>query len=133
MSSNPIANPPIFRENVRSKLIQKFGKDMNSSILANIEIGVYNYAIKEASNLKIIKKWDIPAFSTIYMDRLRTIYNNLKTSPELLALLHTEELSPKTLAFMTHPEMNYYVLLLPFEQYKNLSLLFHQYSSEYNL
>ena len=133
MSSKQIVNPPVFRENVRSKLIQKFGKDMNPSILANIEIGVYNYAIKEAGNLKIIKKWEVPSFSTLYMDRLRTIYNNLKTSPELLALLHTEELSPKTLAFMTHPEMNYYVLLLPFEQYKNLSLLFHQYSSEYNL
>ena len=106
MSSKQVANPTIFRENVRSKLIQKFGKDMNSSILANIEIGVYNYAIKEASNLKIIKKWDIPAFSTIYMDRLRTIYNNLKTSPELLTLLNSEELSPKTLAFMTHQEMN---------------------------
>ena len=106
MSSKQIVNPPVFRENVRSKLIQKFGKDMNPSILANIEIGVYNYAIKEAGNLKIIKKWEVPSFSTLYMDRLRTIYNNLKTSPELLALLHTEELSPKTLAFMTHPEMN---------------------------
>jgi transcription elongation factor S-II len=105
MSSTQIANPTLFRENVRSKLIERFGKDANPTILANVEIGVYNYAIKEASNLKIIKKWDIPAFSTIYMDRLRTIYSNLK-NPELLALLHSEELSPKTLAFMTHQEMN---------------------------
>ena len=78
---------------------------MNPSIMANIEIGVYNYAIKEATNLKVIKKWDTPAFSTLYMDRLRTIYNNLR-NPELLALLASEELSPKTLAFMTHQEMN---------------------------
>ena len=106
MSSKQIINPPVFRENVRSKLIQKFGKDMNPSIFANVEIGVYNYAIKEATNLKIIKKWDIPTFSTIYMDRLRTIYTNLKSSPELLALLNSEELCPKTLAFMTHQEMN---------------------------
>ena len=79
MSSKQIINPPVFRENVRSKLIQKFGKDMNPSILANIEIGVYNYAIKEATNLKIIKKWEVPSFSTLYMDRLRTVFNNLKT------------------------------------------------------
>ena len=105
MSSSKINNPAMFRENVRSKLIQKFGKDMNPSIIANVEIGVYNYAIQEASNLKIIKKWDVPTFSTLYMDRLRTIYNNLQ-NPELLALLHSEELSPKTLAFMTHQEMN---------------------------
>ena len=45
-----IKNPDQFRENVRAKLIQKFGKDMNSSILANIEIGVYNYAIKHSVN-----------------------------------------------------------------------------------
>ena len=55
MSSTQIANPTLFRENVRSKLIERFGKDANPTILANVEIGVYNYAIKEASNLKIIK------------------------------------------------------------------------------
>lgn len=105
MSSKQINNPAIFRENVRSKLILKFGNELTPTIIANIEIGVYNYAVKEATNLKVIKKWDIPAFSTIYMDRLRTIFNNLK-NVELLASLKNEELSPKTLAFMTHQEMD---------------------------
>jgi transcription elongation factor S-II len=105
MSSKQINNPAIFRENVRSKLILKFGNELTPTIIANIEIGVYNYAVKEATNLKVIKKWDIPAFSTIYMDRLRTICNNLK-NVELLASLKSEELSPKTLAFMTHQEMD---------------------------
>jgi transcription elongation factor S-II len=105
MSNQVVQNPQVFRENVRSKLQQKYGGLMNPSIMANVEIGVYNYAIKEATNLKVIKKWDTPAFSTLYMDRLRTIYNNLK-NPELIALLASEELSPKTLAFMTHQEMN---------------------------
>ena len=105
MSNQVVQNPPVFRENMRAKLQQLYGSGMNPSIMANIEIGVYNYAIKEATNLKVIKKWDVPAFSTLYMDRLRTIYNNLK-NPELLALLASEELSPKTLAFMTHQEMN---------------------------
>jgi transcription elongation factor S-II len=105
MSSKQINNPAIFRENVRSKLILKFGNELTPTIIANIEIGVYNYAVKEATNLKVIKKWDIPAFSTIYMDRLRTIWNNLK-NVELLASLKSEELSPKTLAFMTHQEMD---------------------------
>ena len=105
MSSKQINTPAIFRENVRSKLILKFGNELTPTIIANIEIGVYNYAVKEATNLKVIKKWDIPAFSTIYMDRLRTIWNNLK-NVELLASLKSEELSPKTLAFMTHQEMD---------------------------
>lgn len=105
MSSKQIDKPAIFRENIRSKLILKFGNELTPTIIANIEIGVYNYAVKEATNLKVIKKWDIPAFSTIYMDRLRTIFNNLK-NVELLASLKSEELSPKTLAFMTHQEMD---------------------------
>jgi transcription elongation factor S-II len=105
MSNQLIKQPAIFRENVRSKLIGAYGKDMNPTILANVEIGVYNYAIKEASNLKVIKKWDVPAFSTIYMDRLRTIYINLKNE-SLRQLLKNEDISPKTLAFMTHQEMN---------------------------
>jgi transcription elongation factor S-II len=104
MSSKQINTPAIFREKIRSKLILKFGNELTPTIIANIEIGVYNYAVKEATNLKVIKKWDIPAFSTIYMDRLRTIWNNLK-NVELLASLKSEELSPKTLAFMTHQEM----------------------------
>ena len=105
MSYQTLKTPTIFRENVRSKLTAKFGKDMNPMILANVEIGVYNYAIKEATNLKIIKKWDAPAFSTIYMDRLRTVYVNLKNE-NLRQLLKNEDVSPKTLAFMTHQEMN---------------------------
>ena len=105
MSSKQINTPAIFREKIRSKLILKFGNELTPTIIANIEIGVYNYAVKEATNLKVIKKWDIPAFSTIYMDRLRTIWNNLK-NVELLASLKSEELSPKTLAFMTHQEMD---------------------------
>ena len=79
---------------------------MNPVIFANIEIGVYNYAIKEATNLKVIKKWDVPAFSTIYMNRLRTIYLNLKNNPDLIAMLRSEELNPRTIAFMTHQEFN---------------------------
>ena len=105
MSNQPIKNPAVFRENVRAKLIAIYGKDVNSTILANVEIGAYNYAIKEASNLKVIKKWDVPSFTTIYMDRLRTIYINLKNE-NLRQLLKNEDISPKTLAFMTHQEMN---------------------------
>jgi len=107
MTSTQVKNPTIFRENVRSKLIERFGhSDMTPVVFINIEIGVYNYAIKEATNLKVIKKWDVPAFSTIYMNRLRTIYLNLKNNPDLLTMLRNEELSPKMLAFMTHQEFN---------------------------
>ena len=40
------------------------------------------------------------------MNRLRTVYLNLKNNPELVSMLMTEELNPRTLAFMTHQEFN---------------------------
>jgi transcription elongation factor S-II len=107
MTSTQVKDPQQFREKVRSKLIERFGHDsMNPQIFANIEIGVYNYAIKEATNLKVIKKWDVPAFSTIYMNRLRTVYLNLKNTPDLITMLRSEELNPRNIAFMTHQEFN---------------------------
>ena len=36
------------------------------------------YAYKEAKRKKILKKWDNKKFLQLYMDRLRSIYINLK-------------------------------------------------------
>jgi transcription elongation factor S-II len=102
-----IKNPTAFRENVRAKLIEKFAKpnEIEDLFMYNLEIGVYNYTIKDATNQKIIKKWDNPSFVTIYTDRLRTIYSNLKAH-ETIRSIKSGELAPKTFAFMTHQEMD---------------------------
>jgi transcription elongation factor S-II len=71
----------------------------------NLEKGIYNFAIKEASNRKIIKKWENPHFAQLYLDRLRSIYINLKNK-DLLVHLKNNEITPQVLAFMTHQEMN---------------------------
>lgn len=107
MTTQQIKNPTTFRENVRAKLIEKFAKpnEIEDLFMYNLEIGVYNYTIKDATNQKIIKKWDNPSFVTIYTDRLRTIYSNLK-SPETIRSIKSGELAPKTFAFMTHQEMD---------------------------
>jgi hypothetical protein len=77
---------------------------VNAKIAVNLEKAVFNYAIKEASQKKIIKKWENPYFKQLYLDRLRTIVNNLK-NPEILQQLQTSELKPEIFAFMTHQEM----------------------------
>jgi transcription elongation factor S-II len=77
--------------------------DDNLSI--NLEKGVFNYAIKEANSKKIIKKWENPYFVQLYLDRLRSLYLNLKNE-ELLSQLKNKEITPQSLAFMTHQEMN---------------------------
>ena len=50
------------------------------AISKELEIGIYNYSSKEANRLKIIIRWDNPLFTQLYIDRLRSIYINLKNS-----------------------------------------------------
>lgn len=89
------------------KNIQKRFEDIleNETKSINLEKGIYNYAIKESNNNKIIKKWDNPYFVQLYLDRLKSIFVNLKNE-KLLDKIKTDEIPPQTLAFMTHQEMN---------------------------
>ena len=97
-----ISKPDVFRINLRNK-INEIIEDENKSV--NLEKGVFNYAIKEANNKKLIKKWDNPSFVQVYLDHLRTIYINLK-NPNIVQQIKNDEIQPQTLAFMTHQEMN---------------------------
>jgi len=98
-----VDNPEIFRQNVRDKISLAIIDD--SKIVTNLEIAIYNYAIKEATSKKILKKWENPFFLQLYTDRMRTVFLNLKKE-ELLKQLKNQEITPQTLVFMTHQEMN---------------------------
>ena len=54
MSLKQILNPTSFRTNIRSKFIVIIP---NEKICNNLEIAIYNYAIREATQKKIIKKF----------------------------------------------------------------------------
>ena len=97
-----ITNPETFRNNVCEKLKEMIGDEKNA---INLEKGIFNYSIKEANTKKIIKKWENPYFAQLYVDRMRSIYINLKNE-YLLHQIQNNEISPKTLAFMTHQELN---------------------------
>jgi len=97
-----IENPPVFRKNICDKLNPIIGDEI---MCINLEKGIFNYALKEGTSQKIIKKWDNPIFVQLYLDRLRSIYMNLKNE-DLLSRVKTGEITPQTLAFMTHQEMN---------------------------
>ena len=96
-----IENPDNFRANIRSKINDKHDNDTKSK---NLERGVFNYALKEASNRRVVKKWDNPYFVQIYVDRLRTIYVNLENTL-LLHQIQSGVIKSHNLAFMTHQEM----------------------------
>ena len=98
-----IENPGTFRKNVCNRLAQTVG-GTNNTIIINLEKGVYNYAIREAKFRKIIKKWTNEPFVQLYIDRLRSIYINLK-NPTIMQTIINGELAPQSFAFMTHQEM----------------------------
>lgn len=97
-----ITEPAKFRENVCKKFTSIIG---NNTIAINLEKGVFNYSLKEATSKKLIKKWENPVFAQLYLDRLRSIYNNLKND-EVLSMLKNKELLSQNFAMMTHQEMN---------------------------
>jgi transcription elongation factor S-II len=97
------SDPKIFRVAIANE----FSKMFNIPYMGeNIEKGIYNYAIKEATIRQIIKKWHNPLFCEIYAARLRTVLTNLNQNTELRHQLSTKEISVSAFAIMTHQEMH---------------------------
>ena len=99
-----ITNSQVFRENIQTK-ISGILNVPDDSVSINLEKGVFNYALKEATRKKIVKKWENPQFTSIYIDRLRSIYMNLKNDV-FLKQIQSGEIDSKNVAFMTHQEFN---------------------------
>ena len=70
----------------------------------NLEKGIYNWAVKEATNKRVVKKWDNQFFVQIYLDHLRSVYTNLNNE-KLLQMLISGEIKSHEIAFMTHLEL----------------------------
>lgn len=96
-----VNNPDKFRSNIRNKFNEIIENEKYST---NIEKAVHNWALKEATNRKVVKKWDNPYFVQIYIDHLRSIFINLK-NPKLLELIKSGELKAQNVPFMTHQEI----------------------------
>lgn len=96
-----IENPDLFRVNITQK-INNIIQDIKIS--RNIERGVFNFALKESTTKKLLKKWENPFFVNIYLDRMKTIYTNIQHEP-LKKLIQLGNIKTSELAFMTHQEM----------------------------
>jgi transcription elongation factor S-II len=99
-----INSPDTFRQNVCDKMLYELWN--NSFHATNLEKGVYNWAIGEATERKILKKWDNPYFVQLYTDHLRSIYVNLKKNAKLRDKVFSGEIMPYSIAFMTHYEID---------------------------
>ena len=96
-----VQNPENFRTNVKIVLGDildhyKYGD--------NLEKGIYNFTLLESDKRNIVKKWNNAYFTQVYINKYRTIYNNLKNH-NIKDLITEKKIKPHELAFMTHQEM----------------------------
>jgi len=97
-----IENSEKFRENIRTKLHIYITDDKN---VINMERGIFNFALKEAKQKNAVKKWKNPLFVQIYVNRVYSIFTNLKNNASLVQQINDETLLPQTVAFMSHQEL----------------------------
>ena len=96
-----INNPEKFRENVKRKFSVILSNDKSGD---NLERGIYNNTLKISEEKNIVKKWENAYFVLLYIDKFRTIYQNLKCK-EVVDLILNKKIKPHELAFMTHQEI----------------------------
>ena len=129
-----IKDPIRFRNNITHEL-DKIITDKKISL--NMEKAVFNYCINECKKKKIIKKWQNPQFVLVYIDHLRTVFNNIKQE-EILKKLKNHSVTPHIISFMTHQELKpsrwqKLILKKNFYQLQNLFLFVLHYCKYHNL
>ena len=98
-----ISNPVQFRLNMVVSLKNTLLEEKID--YKNLEIGVFNYSVRDCKRRKIAAKWDNIYFVEIYIEKWRMIFENLKNNPYIINKLVNDEMEPHTVAFMTHQEL----------------------------
>ena len=102
-----VTEPKEFRKNIYKNLNKLVKKKI---ISMNLEIGIYNYAIKAARDKNVVRKWSNKLFTILYLDKYISIYKNLDSKSSvknktLLKKLKSGAFKPHELAFMKHHQM----------------------------
>lgn len=76
----------------------------------NIERGIYNVSMQQATQFNILPKWSNPRFMDIYTQRMVSVITNLDTTSyvnnhTLLPRLLRNEMQPHEIAFMSPSEL----------------------------
>lgn len=113
-----IADSQQFREKVADKLYKKIygtaeadGGDCSCSDALrrqnrakNLELSIYNWTINEAIKLRLLRKWTNRSFVTLYLDRVKSIMNNL--TPNIISMIIEGTLNTRTLGSKSFYHMN---------------------------
>ena len=97
-----IDNSKDFREGIVANLNKKI---KNEKLSTNLEKGIFNYAIQQADEKKILKKWSNPYFVLLYKNKVRAVILNLNNK-KLLNKIKKKQIRPHKVAFMTHQDMD---------------------------
>ena len=102
-----IDNPEVFRKNVTKKFENLIG---NKNKAINIEKSIFNYAVSESKNRKVVRKWENKFFVVIYVNKMRSLWMNLNEKTHvgnstMLTMVKNGDIKTKNIAFLTHQEM----------------------------
>lgn len=103
-----VANPVLFRENVRIQLGRQFGGLLNTMYPTwtnELEEGIFEWTMKESGQRQVVQEWSDPYFVQLYRDKLFSLWSNLRKEATLRMILR-DQIQPRTFAFMTHQEMD---------------------------
>lgn len=105
--TNNYVNIEMNKVSQKDDSLKDYNKTLNSCqrMAYNLEVSIYNYVIKESNNLKVHKKWDNPYFVELYVNRLRSIYMNLKSDKFKNDIIN-KNIQIDKLANMNHHELN---------------------------
>lgn len=92
-------------ESFRKNIIINLESIISINNAENLEKGIYNHSLDEANKLNVVKKWDNPYFVQLYINKLRSIYLNLKENHDLLEKINNKEFKSHELAYMTHQQI----------------------------
>ena len=95
-----IKNPALFRSNIVNHIYKILE---NEKMSKNLEIGIFNFTIKEATQKKVIKKWNNPIFVEIYKNKTQSVLLNL--TAEIIQSIKSNAIEAQKVAFMTHQEL----------------------------
>ncbi len=111
MSLVKVTDATEFRKNLIGELHKIIKDKKNKNISFNLEKGIYNWTIREATKKKVIKKWENKYFIQLYLDKFKSIMKNINPkmatfNKELLTKIKKQKIKSQEVAFMTHQEMN---------------------------
>jgi len=92
-------------ETFRKNIVIKLQDIMSSNNAENLEKGIYNNSLDQANKLNVVKKWDNPYFVQLYLNKLRSIYLNLKDNTELVEKINAKQMKAHEIAFMSHQQI----------------------------